>query len=80
MTAMVSFGYEAMVCIGIAAVDGLFADAAADRQRPGGCQLACVLPAWWRSSLHVDAVDDTDRFRYSDISVFCSVSIVEDGD
>jgi len=42
---MVCFGHEAMVRVGIAAIDGVVAAAAAGRQRSGGCQLTRLLPS-----------------------------------
>lgn len=55
---MVCFGHEAMVRVGITAVDGVVAAAAAGCQRSGGCQPARLLPSQRRSSLHADARGD----------------------
>ena len=74
---MVCFAHEAMVRMGIAAVDGFVAAAAADCQRPGGGQPASVLPSKRRSSLHDVAVDVTRRLRHSAISSTFSVPAVE---
>jgi hypothetical protein len=60
---MISFGNEAMVCIGTAAVDGSVAVAAADRRRTSGVHSACVLPPQWRASLHAVAGHDRGRLR-----------------
>lgn len=63
---MVCFGHEAMVRIGIAAVDGVVAAAAADCQCSGRCQPARLLPSKRRSSLHADARNGADRLRHAD--------------
>lgn len=75
---MVSFGDEAMVCIGIAAVDGFVAAATADRQRPGGCQPAGLLPSKRRPSLHDDdGGDAAGRFRHAALGSTGAVPAVE---